>query len=226
MFIGHFALAFAAKRIAPTVSLGTLFVAAQLADLVWPVLVLWGIEKVEVSPGITALTPLNFIHYPYSHSLVALLGWSIAFATVYAFARRSRIGVAITIATLVLSHWLLDFVTHRPDMPVTLGGAARLGLGLWTSVPATLAVEGLLFIAGVAIYVRTTQAADATGRRALWSLVAFLVIVYIASVFAPPPPSGTAVAWSALSMWLLVVWGYWIDAHRRAISSNARWHPG
>lgn len=226
MFIGHFALAFAAKRVAPTVSLGTLFLAAQLADLVWPVLVLLGIEQVEVRPGATAFTPLDFIHYPYSHSLLALLGWAIAFAVAYAVARRARIGVALTIAALVLSHWVLDFVTHRPDMPLTLGGASRVGLGLWDSVGATMVIEGLLFAAGVTLYVKATQAVDAIGRWALWSLVAFLVLIYFASVFGPPPPSGAAVAWTALSLWLLVAWGYWIDAHRRALSSNARRHYG
>lgn len=222
MFIGHFALAFAAKKVAPTVSLGTLFLAAQLADLVWPVLVLLGIEKVEVSPGATALTSLDFIHYPYSHSLLALLGWAIAFGVAYAFARRARIGVALTIAALVLSHWLLDFLTHRPDMPLTLGGSSRVGLGLWNSVGATMLVEGLLFAVGVTLYAKATQAVDAIGRWALWSLVVFLVVIYVANIFGPPPPSGIAVAWTALAMWLLVAWGYWIDAHRRALSLNAR----
>jgi hypothetical protein len=215
MFIGHFALGFAAKKVAPTVSLGTLFIAAQLADLVWPVLVLLDIEKVEVSPGITAFTPLDFIHYPYSHSLVGVLGWAIAFAAAYAIARRAQIHAALIIAALVLSHWLLDFLTHRPDMPLSLGESRRVGLGLWNSVSATVVVEGLLFVAGVALYMRTTQVIDAVGRWALWSLVAFLVVIYIANIFGPPPPSGTAVAWTALAMWLLVAWGYWIDAHRR-----------
>ncbi len=185
-------------------------------------LVLLGVEKVEVSPGATVLTPLDFVHYPYSHSLVALFAWALTFALAYAFSHRSRIGVAVTIAALVLSHWLLDFVSHRADMPLTVGGAGRFGLGLWNSVPATVAVEGLLFAAGVAIYVKATQAVDTVGTRALWSLVGFLVVVYVVNIFAPPPPSGTAVAWIAFSMWLLVAWGYWIDAHRRAISSNAR----
>jgi hypothetical protein len=215
MFIGHFALGFAAKKVAPTVSLGTLFIAAQLADLVWPVLVLLGIEKVEVSPGITAFTPLDFIHYPYSHSLVGLLGWAIAFAAAYAVARRGQMHAALIIAALVLSHWLLDFLTHRSDMPLSLGESQRVGLGLWNSVPATVVVEGLLFAASVALYARTTQAIDAVGRWALWTLVIFLVVIYIANIFGPPPPSGVAVAWTALAMWLLVAWGYWIDAHRR-----------
>ena len=226
MFIGHFAVAFAAKKIAPTVSLGTLFLAAQLADLVWPVLVLLGIEKVEVRPGATAFTPLDFVHYPYSHGLLALLAWSIAYAAAYAFARRARMGVALTLAALVLSHWLLDFVTHAPDMPLAFGDSPRVGLGLWNSVGGTIAVEGLLFIAGLTLYVKTTQPIDKIGQRALWSLVAFLIVVYFAAIFGPPAPSAAAVAWTALSMCLLVAWGYWIDAHRRALSANARMSRG
>lgn len=215
MFIGHFAVAFAAKRLAPTVSLGTLFLAAQLADLMWPVLVLLGIERVEVNPGITALTPLDFAHYPYSHSLLALIGWSLLFTVSYTFARRARLGVAITIAAVVLSHWFLDLITHRADLPLTLGGTHRFGFGLWNSVLATVIVEGTVFAAGVFFYVRATRPADTIGSRGLWALVIFLLVVYFASIFGPPPPSSTAVAWTAMAMWLLVAWGYWVDAHRR-----------
>lgn len=215
MFIGHFALGFAAKRVVPTVSLGMLFLAAQLADLIWPVLVLLGIENVEVSPHVTGMMPLAFVHYPYSHSLLALVGWAIALATLYAVARRTRMDVALTLGALVVSHWVLDFVTHRADMPLTTGGTTRLGLGLWNSVAGTIVLEGLLFAAGVFIYVKTTQAIDSVGRWALWSLVVFLVVLYFVNIFGPPPPSGAAAAWAVLSMWLLIAWGYWIDAHRR-----------
>jgi hypothetical protein len=215
LFIGHFAVAFAAKRAAPTVSLGTLFLAAQLADLIWPVLVLMGIEKVEVRPGSTALTPLDFVHYPYSHSLLALIGWSLVFTVAYAFARRARMGVAITIAAVVLSHWFLDLIAHRADMPLTLGGTHRFGFGLWNSVLGTVVLEGTLFAAGVVLYVRATRAADPIGSRGLWGLIAFLLTVYVASIFGPAPSSPTAVAWTAMAMWLLVIWGYWVDAHRR-----------
>jgi len=215
LFIGHFAVAFAAKRAAPTVSLGTLFLAAQLADLIWPVLVLLGIEKVQVSPGTTGVTPLDFTHYPYSHSLLALIGWALVFTVAYAFARRARMGVAVTIAAVILSHWFLDLVAHRADLPLTLGGTHRFGFGLWNSVLGTVVVEGALFAAGVVLYVRATRPADSIGSRGLWGLVAFLVAVYAASIFGPPPPSGTAAAWAAMAMWIIVAWGYWVDAHRR-----------
>jgi hypothetical protein len=214
MFIGHFGLAFGAKQAAPAVSLGSLFLAGQFADLLWPTLLLLGIERVEVEPGVTAMTPLNFVSYPYSHSLLALSAWGLAAGIVYAVVRRARGLAALTLVALVVSHWVLDVVTHRPDMPLTLNGPARLGLGLWFSIPATLAVEFVLFGAGLAVYVRATSARDRIGSIGLWTLVAFLLIIYLAAAFGPPPPSATAVAWSAQALWLLVVWGYWVDNHR------------
>jgi|SRR6185295_2905594 len=214
MFVGHFGLGFGAKKAAPAVSLGTLFLACQFADLLWPTLLLLGVERVEIEPGATAMTPLNFVSYPYSHSLVALCLWGVAVGGAYAIIRRARVLAALTLFLLVVSHWVLDVVTHRPDLPLTLNGPRRLGLGLWFSVPGTLAVELVVFGAGLALYLRATAARDRIGSIGLWSLVAFLLIVYVASSFGPPPPSATAVAWSAQAMWLLVVWGYWVDNHR------------
>jgi len=214
MFIGHFGLAFAAKRAAPSVSLGTLFLAAQLADLVWPNLVLLGVEKVEVAPGITAVTPLDFVSYPYSHSLLALALWGALFAGIHWAIKRRGGVVPWLIAGLVLSHWVLDWLTHRPDMPLLIGGGPLVGLGLWNSIPGTVVIETALFLAGVALYVRATRALDRTGTYALWGLVAFLLFISVANLMGPPPPSSLAVAWVAQSIWLLVLWGYWIDRHR------------
>lgn len=221
MFIGHFALGFGAKRLAPTASLGTLFAACQLADLLWPTLVLLGVERFAIAPGDTVVTPLRFEHYPWSHSLVALVGWAaLAGVALRLLRRASPAGNAVVVAALVLSHWVLDVVSHRPDVPIDLGGGARVGLGLWNSLPATLAVEGLLFALGVALYARATQAIDRIGRWALWALVAFLGVVYLANLFGPPPPDVGAVAWTAESMWLLVAWGWWVDRHRRPRASQ------
>ena len=216
MFVGHFAVAFAAKRIAPEVSLGTLFLAAQLADLVWPTLVLLGVEVVAIRPGVTAMTPLDFIHYPYSHSLLALAGWSALLGTAWLLRRRA-VAPALVIVAVALSHWLLDVISHRPDMPLTLGGPTRLGFGLWQSIPATIVVELLMLAVGVALYVRATPNANRLGRNGLRALVAFLVLVYLASAFGPPPPSVAAVAWTAQAIWLLVAWAYWVDHHRRPV---------
>ena len=220
MFIGHFAVAFGAKRVAPMASLGTLFLAAQLADLLWPSLVIAGLEHFEVRPGATAVTPLEFISYPYSHSLLALTLWAALIAALYLTLRHNALGAA-TIAMVVLSHWLLDAATHKADMPVSFG-ETRVGLGLWHSLPGTVAVEGVMFLVGVALYVRMTKPRDRVGIVAFWSLVAFLVVIYVGSVFGPPPASVPAVAWSAQAIWLLVAWAYWVDRHRVARKGAGR----
>lgn len=215
MFIGHYALAFAAKRAAPAVSVGTLVLAAQFLDLLWPVFVLAGIERFEIAPGITAASPLDFVSYPYSHSLLASVLWAALFGGMYLAFRRDRTA-ALILAALVLSHWLLDAASHRPDMPLVPGGDTLIGLGLWKSVPATLAVESLLFVVCVGSYVWFTRAIDRTGSVILWALVGVLVLLYLGSVFGPPPPSVDAVAYSGLLGSLFVAWGYWIDRHRIA----------
>jgi hypothetical protein len=214
MFIGHFGLGFGAKRAVPAVSLGALFAASQFADLLWPTLVLAGIEQVSVQPGITVVTPLDFIRYPISHSLLMLCVWGVAFGVIYTALRRARLHVAVTLALLVVSHWALDAIVHRPDLPITPWGSTRVGLGLWNSLPGTLAAEFAIFGVGVALYARATRARSRAGAIGFWLLVAFLAVVYLASVFGPPPPSATAVAWSAEAMWLIVLWGYWIDRMR------------
>lgn len=222
MFIGHFGVGFGAKRLAPAVSLGTLFLAAQLADLIWPTLLLLGVEEVRIDPGITVVTPLDFVHYPYSHSLAALVLWAAFFSTVHRLARRSGAAVSFLLWVLVVSHWVLDLVMHRPDLPLFLGGPRRYGLGLWNSVPGTLAVELPLFLGGVFLYVRSTAPRDRTGTVALAGLVLFLLAVYVLNLFGSPPPSPAAVAWVTQSMWLLVAWGYWVDRHRQPSGITSR----
>jgi hypothetical protein len=218
MFVGHFAVAFGAKRAVPAVSLGTLFIAGQLADLIWPVLVIAGVERVAVRPGLTTVTPLDFIYYPFSHSLVASAIWALLFGAAYVGLRRASTRAGAVLAGVVLSHWALDALTHRPDLPITVAsGSTRVGLGLWNSLAGTLAVELLLFGTGLWLYTKATRAVDRTGRMALWGLVAFLLVIYLANLFGPPPPSGMTAAWSALAMWLLVAWGYWVDRHRAAV---------
>ncbi len=214
MFIGHFAVGFGAKRVAPEVSLGTLFMASQLADLIWPNLVLLGVERFEIRPGITRVTPLDFTHYPYSHSLVAALLWSVLASVLYFAVRRGRIQAAATVGVLVASHWVLDAISHRPDLPLTISGEARIGLGLWNSLGATIAVEFILFVIGLALYLGITVPKDRIGRYGLAGLVTFLLVINALNLFGPPPPSVNAVAWSAQAVWLLVAWGYWVDRHR------------
>jgi hypothetical protein len=221
MFIGHFALGFGAKRAVPAVSLGTLLVACQFADLLWPTLVIAGVERVELQPGATVVTPLNFVSYPYSHSLLTLCGWGLLFGCGYMIVRRSKIAAAVTIALLVVSHWILDFISHRPDMPLTPMSDMKVGLELWASRPATMVVEIIMFTIGVALYLRTTTARDRIGSIGLWVLLIFLSVSYLGNMFGPVPPSAAAVVWSAQAMWVLMAWGYWLDAHRAGGAGGA-----
>ena len=212
MFIGHFGLAFAAKRAAPRLSLGTAFLAAQWVDLAWPTFLLLGWETVRIRPGATTVTPLVFEHYPLTHSLLAAIGWGLLLAAAHALVRRDRRS-ALVVALLVVSHWLLDAIVHVPDLPLAPGGDARIGLGLWNSVPATLAIELTLFAAGAWLYARATWARmDKVGRWAFGGLVAFLLIIHAGNLLGPPPSSAAAIAWVGQAQWLLVAWAYWVDS--------------
>jgi hypothetical protein len=217
MFIGHYALGLAAKRPEPRLPLAILLAAPQALDLLWPLFVLAGIERVEVAPGDTAFTPLRFASYPWSHSLVMAIVWGVALGAAVR-ARGTALRGAGVVAALVISHWVLDVVSHRPDMPLWPGGGPLLGLGLWRSVPATLAVEIVMFAAGVTLYARATKTKDRTGTWAYAGLVALLFAVYVANALGPPPPSAIAVALSALGLWLIPVWGVWIERHREPSS--------
>ncbi|HMD35781.1 MAG TPA: hypothetical protein VKH42_12470 [Vicinamibacterales bacterium] len=220
MFIGHFALGFAAKRAAPRLSLATLFAAAQLADLLWPVLVFAGVEQVRIDPGNTAMTPLDFVSYPYSHSLATLLVWAVLFA--FVAAREPSRATPWVLMALVVSHWVLDFVTHRPDLPLYPGGP-KLGLGLWNSVAATVAVETALFAAGLWIYLRATRARDAIGRWATAALVVVLLASYAGNTLGGAPPSVDAIVIVGLiGGAILLALAAWADAHRAASRAVAR----
>ena len=214
MFVGHFAVGFAARRAAPAVSLGTWFIACQLADLLWPVFLLLGLESVRIAPGNTAFTPLDFDHYPWSHSLLMCAVWAFAMAAL--FWTRGRFAAGL-VGVVVLSHWFLDALVHRPDLPLAPGTDVKIGFGLWNSVPGTLAVELTLFALGVGLYVGGTQAVDRVGRYGVWALVVLLLLAYTGAAFGPPPPSVGAIAWAdILGGVLTVALAYWIDRHRKA----------
>jgi membrane-bound metal-dependent hydrolase YbcI (DUF457 family) len=211
MFIGHFGLALGAKRVARPVSLAALFAACELADLLWPVLVIAGIERVDVRPGVTAMTPLDFVSYPYSHSLLMLCLWGLVLAALYMALARAGAAAGAVLTALVVSHWVLDVVTHRPDMPVTPWGDTRLGLGLWNSIPATLVVESIMFAAGLLWFLQAAPPATRGRRIGLWSLTVVMLVIYFGNTFGPAPPSSAAVAWSANGIWLFVLWAYFVD---------------
>jgi hypothetical protein len=216
MFLGHYGVALAAKRAAPSTSLGALTFAAQFLDELWPILLLIGLEQVKIVPGLMAASPLDFVYYPISHSLVMAITWGILIGASYFGLTRYAPG-AWLMAALVVSHWFLDVPVHRPDLPIFGANGPKVGWGLWNSVPATLAIEFGIFAIGVVVYLRATRALDRIGRWGLWAYILVLAVVYIASSSAPPP-NERALALSALGIWIFVPWAHWVDKHRMPIT--------
>jgi hypothetical protein len=220
MVLGHYGLALAAKRLAPRANLGSLVLAAQLADEVWPILLLLGIEHLEIQSTRQPTLRVSFVDYPITHSLLMGVIAGVFFGLAYFGVRRDARGALIT-ALLVPSHWILDSLVHLPDLPLWPGGP-KVGFGLWRSVPATLILESLFFFGGLLIYLRSTVAKDQIGRWALWAFVALLTAGYASSLIGPPPKDVRSIAYSALLLWLFVPWAYWIDAHRSLRSRESR----
>jgi membrane-bound metal-dependent hydrolase YbcI (DUF457 family) len=221
VFLGHYAAAFAAKRYAPTVSLGLLVICAQFIDLLWPLLLLAGIEHVEITPGITVMTPLDFTDYPISHSLVGVAVWSILLGIIIRmFTRSTRAGVVG--ALLVFSHWVLDLLVHRPDLPLLSTAGTRVGLGAWNHPWLTVILEGGFFLIGATMYARATTPVSATGRFLWFVLLALLALIYVANVIGPPPPSEAVIAISANALWIVVAISWFLDKHRTPNTENLK----
>jgi len=213
MFIGHLAVGFASKRAAPRASLGVLMTAPLLLDLLWPIFLTLGIEKVGLIPGRRGFLTLDFVSYPWSHSLLMAIGWGVLFAMLYR--RRSRYGLgAAVIAIGVVSHWVLDWIVHVPDLPLTPGWAPKVGLGLWRNPPLTIAIESAMFVVGLGSYLGTTRARNLAGHVGLWLFVALMLFLYFSQVNAPAPPSVRALEIVGIATWIFVPWMFWVDRHR------------
>lgn len=213
MFLGHFGVGFGAKTLQPRVSLGTLFLAAQLADLVWPTLLLLGVERVRFVPHFTATNAFDFVYYPFTHSLVGELLAGLSLGLGYWLFRRDG-RAALLVGLLVPSHWLLDVLVHVPDLPLYPGASPRLGLGLWNHFALTQVLEFGLLAAGLWLYAQLTQARNRVGQYGLLGLVAFLVLIHVGSLLSPPPASVDALGWSGQLFWLTVLLAYWVDRNR------------
>lgn len=220
MFLGHYGVAFAAKRVSPRTSLGTLVFACEFLDELWPVLLLLGVEQVRIVPGLMIMSPLEFVYYPWSHSLLMAIVWGILVGALY-FASRKYGRGSLVLGALVVSHWFLDLPVHRKDLPLWPGVSPKFGWGLWSVSTATYIVEFTIFLAGVSAYTRITRPVDKIGRWGWWIYVALLAILYVASN-GPPPPSVNALAWTSMGIWLFVPWAWWIDKHRILILPPSR----
>ncbi len=219
MFIGHFGVGLGAKKPAPRISLGTLFLAAQFLDLLWPTFLLLGWEHVSIQPGNTVLTPLDFSYFPFSHSLAMALVWSILFGLVYFIIKRDY-KASVVVGLCVVSHWFLDVLVHRPDLPFFPGNSPEVGFALWNYPVIEVTLESLIFIIGLLLYLNATKAKNKIGSIAFWALILFLVFIYLSNLFGPPPTSVKAIAWAAESQWILVAWAYWVDKNRTSRKQN------
>ena len=225
MFLGHYGVALAAKRIAPRTSLGTLALAAQLLDEIWPIMLILGLEQVRIVPGLMPANPLQFVYYPFTHSLAAAIVWSLLLGFIYLAVRRDQRAATI-VGLLVLSHWILDLPMHAPDLPLWPGSSVKVGLGAWRSIPLTIVIELVVFVGGITVYLRTTRARDRTGNWALWSMVVVLLLIFFSGFTSPPPRDERTLAYAALGIWLFVPWGYWIDRHREIMQADPSQRSG
>jgi hypothetical protein len=214
MFVGHLAVGLAAKRVAPRAPLTMLVGAAMWADLLWPILLLLGIERVRIARGVTVMTPLDFTSYPWSHSLLMLMVWGVAIGWIYRALTRDAVGAA-WIGALVVSHWVLDVLVHRADMPLTPFGGPRFGLALWNAPAVEVPLELTMLLAGIVLVSRVSRPRGWLGHVAFWSFIGFMCFGYLGGAIGPPPPSATAIAWVGLvAGWLSVVWLIGIDRTR------------
>jgi len=215
MLVGHFAAGFAAKRIEPSLSLGTLAFAALLADVLAFVLVGAGVERFRIATDV----PTNRVigeHIVWSHGLLMDILWGALLAAVYLlWSRHAR--AAWVLFAVVVSHWVLDVISHRPDMPLGPGIPRLLGLGLWNSIPATLLVEGGMWLAAIVVYVRATHASRWAGNYGFWPGVVLVTLAWLTNISSAPSSGGSGIAAALPSLIFfccMIGWAYWAGGAR------------
>jgi hypothetical protein len=204
MFVGHYGVGFAAKRVAPSIPLWALFIAVQLLDVVWAPLVLLGVERVRIVPGITASNPFDLYYMPYTHGLVAAALWAAGGFLAWRLLVSGDGRAPSVVALAIFSHWVLDFVVHRPDLPL-YDDAAKVGLGLWNLPALAFALEGALLFGGMLLYFGGRPARR--GPMMVFGLIMLAIQAYI--FFGPPPVSDHAAAWTALGSYAVFAVAAW-----------------
>jgi membrane-bound metal-dependent hydrolase YbcI (DUF457 family) len=215
MVLGHYGFGLGAKKFAPRLSLGTLFLAVQWADLLWPILLLLNVEHVDLRPADPKF-PLDFTDYPITHSLLMGIVWGTVFGLIYWFFKKDGKS-ALVLGICVVSHWVLDLVVHHPDLPLFPGNSPKMGFGLWNWPVLTAVVEGVLFVVGLVLYLRVSKPRNTTGQWSFWLLMGLLVVAHIAGLFSPMPSSAHAIGWAAQYQWIFVIMGYWVDRNRTTV---------
>jgi hypothetical protein len=211
MFVGHYSVAFATKKVDASIPLWVLFLAVQWLDVIWAPLVLLGIEQVRIVPGFTATNPLDLYYMPYTHSLVAAILWSGAAAAVWAAVRPANPKTSLLVGLAVFSHWILDFIVHVPDLPL-YDNKAKVGLGLWNEPIVAFCLEAALLFGAIAIYLRATE----TWRPGIIVFGVVMLGIHAYIFFGPPPESPTAAAMTALVAYGLFAFVIWFLSDRTA----------
>lgn len=221
MFIGHYGIALAAKKVDKNISLGFLFFATQFADILFFTLVLLGIEKMSFAPGITKVSPLDFTYYPYSHGLAASFIWTGLFFVVSKIAPSksdsNKNKIALAMGATVLSHFLLDVIVHRADLPLLGGDSYKIGLGLWNYVLASFLIELLILLSGLWMYLKSTKGATFVGKYGMIIFSAFVTTVWMASLLTPTPSDFNIKGFAIFGLlFQLIVIGIvsWLDRSR------------
>jgi hypothetical protein len=222
MLVGHFAAALLAKRAEPRLSLGTAVVAATLADLLIFAFVITGLEQIEIVRGrFGAANYFKAIDIGWSHSLAMGLVWSALFGGVYWGLKRSPRGSSVIVAA-VLSHWFLDALSHPPHLPLSPNGPGHVGFGLWTSVPATLLIEGGFWVAALVLYLRATRSVTSAGRYVFWGGIVVLTLSWYNNIAGEAPSRPEDAPTASLIFFLLWVgWGYWMNRARQSVGRSS-----
>ena len=211
MFVGHYGVSFGAKSADRSIPLWVLFLAVQLLDIIWAPLILLGIEKVRIVPGITASNPLDLYYMPYTHGLISAIVWScVGGSAYYFFARPTAARSGVIVGLAVFSHWVLDFIVHRPDLPL-YGNSAKVGLGLWNRPAIALSLEALLLLGGIWLYFRG-RLSESVGTFVFGAL---MIALQSYLFFGPPPVSDKAAAWSAIACYAVLTVVIWWLVDRR-----------
>lgn len=217
MFLGHLALAFAAKRAAPRTSLGTLIFAALLPDVIWIALVFAGVERMRIPVGAgpaAAAAAIGVVSWPWSHSLLMVLLWATAAAAIHRARTGYRAGT-LAVFALVASHWILEALTHRSDLPIAPGLSARVGAGLGAIPAAMIALHAAVFFVGLALYLDLTRPVRWEGRFGLLAMVAFACFLFLGSTSGAAPPGPRVLIATTMVTWAFIPWGGWVDRFRR-----------
>src|SRR5580692_4896350 len=204
MFVGHYGVAFGAKPLTPIVPLWVYFIAVQWLDVVWSILVLFGVEKLRIVPGFTEANALDLYYMPYTHGLPGAIVLSLLLgAFVAAMVARQRGMAFLVVSAAAFSHWILDLIVHTADLPL-YDNTDKVGFGLWRHVALSFPLELAVLLIGAWFYARALPPAGRRGHIALRSFVVLLVLLQVYANFGPPPSSQTAMAIMALGLYVAV----------------------